>query len=80
LMPQAYDQFPLAWRIGVLGAGRIVRESAGAVRDCVRWLLDDPSGRLRAQELRRHLRRYDSERRVAAILDEVLAGGPARAA
>jgi MGT family glycosyltransferase len=78
-LPQAYDQYPLAGRIEVLGAGRMVLESATSVRDGVRWLLEDPSGTARARELGRHLRRYDGDRRVAAVVDRLLAGGPARA-
>jgi MGT family glycosyltransferase len=77
-LPQAYDQFPLAWRMQVLGAGRIVKESAGSVRDGLRWLLEDPSASARARELARHLRHYDSDRRVGAVLNQVIAGGPAR--
>jgi MGT family glycosyltransferase len=78
-MPQAYDQFPLAWRVEVLGAGRIVQETAGSIREGARWLLDDRSATLRTAELSRHLRNYDGERRVAQMLDRVLSAEAAAA-
>jgi MGT family glycosyltransferase len=79
-LPQAYDQYPLAYRVQDLGASRVVMETPTSVRDGLRWLLEDPSGSARARELGGHLRRYDGDGRVAAVLDRALAGGPARAA
>ena len=42
-IPQAYDQFPLAGRIDLLGAGQVTEEDPEAIRDAVRWLLADES-------------------------------------
>src|SRR5205807_4235702 len=64
-MPQAFDQFPLADRIELLGAGRIVWEEPEAIRAGVRWLLLDELPRSRANDLGEHLATYDGESRVA---------------
>ena len=72
-MPQAYDQFPLTGRVEQLGAGRVIEESPLAIREGVRWLLEDPGPRSRARELGEHLLSYDGEGRVAEVLERVLA-------
>jgi MGT family glycosyltransferase len=72
-MPQAYDQFPLAGHVEVLGAGRVVREDPDDIRAGLRWLIEDDAPRKRAQELGEHLANYDGERRVDEIFSRVLA-------
>jgi len=74
LMPQAWDQWPLAGRVEGLGAGLIVEESPDAVRTAARWLLEDGSVAARARELGGHLANYDGESRLADTVDRVLAG------
>lgn len=76
-MPQAYDQFPLAGHVDVLGAGRVVGEDPAAIRAGVRWLVEDERPRARAQELGRHIAEYDGESRVAAVVERVLADNAA---
>ena len=73
VIPQAYDQFPLAVRIQELGAGRYVAEDAAEIRAAVRWFLEDESPRARAREVARHLAEYDGESRVAALVERALA-------
>jgi MGT family glycosyltransferase len=77
LIPQAWDQWPLAGRVEGLGAGLIVEESPEAVRTAARWLLDEPSVAARAAELGEHLRRYDGERVLAGAVERALAGSAA---
>ncbi len=72
-MPQAYDQFPLTARVEQLGAGRVIEESPLAIREGVRWLLEDAGPRSRARELGEHLLSYDGEGRVAEVVERVLA-------
>lgn len=72
-IPQGFDQFPLAGRVQVLGAGLQVSEDPAEIRDGMRWLLNDPSPTARARELGDHLAHYDGEGRVAAVFDRVLA-------
>jgi MGT family glycosyltransferase len=72
-LPQAADQFAMARRVELLGAGGTVNEAPAAVRAGVRWLLDDRIPRARAGELGQHLTHYDSERRVAEVVEQVLA-------
>ncbi|MFL5780486.1 MAG: nucleotide disphospho-sugar-binding domain-containing protein [Thermoleophilaceae bacterium] len=74
LMPQAWDQWPLAGRVEGLGAGLIADESADAVRTAARWLLEDDRITARARELGRHLAGYDGAGRVADAVDHVLDG------
>ena len=74
LIPQAWDQWPLAGRVEGLGAGLIVEESADAVRTAARWLLDDPSIAARAATLGEHLAHYDGERVLTGAIERVLAG------
>jgi MGT family glycosyltransferase len=74
LMPQAWDQWPLAGRVEFLGAGLIAEESPQAVRTAARWLLDDDHVAERVEELGRHLAHYDGEARVMGAVDRVLAG------
>ena len=77
LVPQAYDQFPLAGQIELLGAGKVAEEDPAAIRDGVRWLLEDEAPGARARELGRHLAEFDGEGRVATAVEEVLAAGAA---
>ena len=67
-VPQAYDQFPLAGQIDLLGAGRVTDEDPVAIRDAVRWLLEDEAPQARAREFGRHLVEFDGEGRVAAVV------------
>jgi UDP:flavonoid glycosyltransferase YjiC (YdhE family) len=76
-IPQGFDQFPLAGRVTELGAGRVVSEDPGEIRDSLRWLLEDPSPTARARELGEHLAHYDGEGRVTAVFDRVLADNAA---
>jgi len=73
VIPQAYDQFPLAVRIEELGVGRGAAEDPMEIRAAVRWLLEDESPRARARELAQHLAQYDGESRVAALVERALA-------
>jgi MGT family glycosyltransferase len=73
LRPQAYDQFPLAQQVELLGAGREVEEDPAAFRDGVRWLLADDAPHARAREIGKHLADFDGEGRVAAVVERVLA-------
>jgi UDP:flavonoid glycosyltransferase YjiC (YdhE family) len=73
VIPQAYDQFPLAGRIHELGVGRRVDEDPAEIRNAVRCLLADESPRRRAGELARHLADYDGESRVRSVVEQVLA-------
>jgi MGT family glycosyltransferase len=77
LMPQAWDQWPLAGRVEGLGAGLIVEESPDAIRTAARWLLEDDGVAARVGELGRHLAHYDGESRLADAVDRVLAENPA---
>jgi MGT family glycosyltransferase len=72
-IPQAYDQFPLAGRMSVLGAGRTSGEDPREIRAGVRWLVMDKMPRARAEYLRDQLLAYDGQRRVAEAVDGVLA-------
>jgi MGT family glycosyltransferase len=72
-LPQAYDQFPLAWRIAGLGAGSVLEENSESVRQGVLWLLEDEGPTLRARELRESLLNFDGAGAVAALLNEALA-------
>lgn len=72
LVPQAFDQFPLAGRVEGLGAGLVVEETPAAIRSAVRWLIDDETVQARTREIARHLISYDGERRVAEIVSRVL--------
>jgi MGT family glycosyltransferase len=71
-IPQAYDQFPLTLRVEQLGAGRVIQESPAAIRDGVRWLLEDDGPRTRARELGENILGYDSDARVAEVIERVL--------
>jgi demethyllactenocin mycarosyltransferase len=72
LLPQAFDQFPLAQRIERLGAGLVIDEMPAAVRTAARWLVEDDVVHARARELGEHLAAYDGESRVAAVVGRVL--------
>ena len=72
LLPQAFDQFPLAQRIERLGAGLVVDEVPAAVRTAARWLVEDEVVHARTRELGQHLAAYDGESRVAAVVGRVL--------
>jgi demethyllactenocin mycarosyltransferase len=72
LIPQAFDQFPLAQRVERLGAGLVVDETAIAVRTAARWLVADEDVHACASELGRHLAAYDGESRLAAVVGRVL--------
>lgn len=72
LVPQAWDQFPLAGRVERLGAGLVVEEDPEAIRSAVRRLLGDGTFAARAHEIGQHLESYDGERRVASVLERVL--------
>jgi MGT family glycosyltransferase len=71
-IPQAFDQFPLARNVKLLGAGVIANEEPTEIRDAVRSLLDGAEARASARELGEHLLRYDGERRVAEVIEQVL--------
>ena len=72
LIPQAFDQFPLAQRIERLGAGLVVDETPMAVRTAARWLLQDEDVLACTRDLGRHLAAYDGESRLAAVVGRVL--------
>ena len=74
LIPQAWDQWPLAGRVEGLGAGLIAEEYPDAIRTAARWLLQDAAVATRVQELGEHLEHYDGEARLTDALDQVLAG------
>jgi MGT family glycosyltransferase len=89
VVPQAFDQFPLAARVERLGAGLVVEETSAAFQSAVRWLVDDETVQARTGELGQHLASYDGESRVAEIVSRVLeadaapngavaSGGPTR--
>jgi MGT family glycosyltransferase len=80
LMPQAFDQFPLASRIERLGAGLVVDETPAAVRTAARWLVEDETVQARTRELGQHLASYDGESRVAAVVERVLSESAALSA
>jgi demethyllactenocin mycarosyltransferase len=80
LVPQAFDQFPLAQRIERLGAGLVIEETSSAIRSGVRWLIKDETLQARARELGQHLAAYDGESRVAAVIGRVLADSAALSA
>jgi MGT family glycosyltransferase len=71
-LPQAYDQFPLAWRIAGLGAGSVLEESPESVRQGVLWLLEDDGPTRRAQQLREMLLSFDGPGNVATVVQEAL--------
>ncbi len=73
MIPQAYDQFPLTWRVEQLGAGRVVQEDPSEIRDTLRWVLEDERPTTRARELGRHLADYDGKGKVAEVVENVLA-------
>jgi MGT family glycosyltransferase len=79
-IPQAYDQFPLAWRVDQLGAGAVAAEDPANIRAGIRWLIEDESPTKRANELAQHLVDFDGEARVAALIEGVLAGDEALSA
>jgi MGT family glycosyltransferase len=72
LVPQAFDQFPLAGRVERLGAGLAVDETPAAIRSAVRWLVRDETMQARTREIGRRLASYDGDSRVAAIVSRVL--------
>lgn len=76
-IPQAFDQFPLAGTVALLGAGRVAKENTEEIREGVRWLLLDELPRARADDLGEHLASYDGETRVAEIVERMLAGSSA---
>jgi MGT family glycosyltransferase len=71
-MPQAYDQFPLARSVELLGAGLIAEEEPIEIREAVRLLLHSEKASARARELSEHLAHYDGERRVTEVIERVL--------
>jgi MGT family glycosyltransferase len=76
-LPQAFDQFSLARRVGQLGAGLTVDEDPLAIRGAVHLLLQSDKARERTRMLSTHLTEFDGEVRVAQILDYALSGGTA---
>lgn len=73
-VPQAYDQFSLAERVELLGAGVVAQGEPAAVRAAVLSLLGDARARGRAMQMAERLVRYDGAARVAAIVERVAAG------
>jgi len=73
-LPQAYDQFSLSERVELLGAGVVAQGEPAAVRAAVLSLLGDARARGRTAQLAEHLRRYDGEARLAAIVERVAGG------
>jgi len=71
-LPQAFDQFPLAHSVELLGAGVLALERPEEIRGAVRLLLGSGKARARARQLSVHLAGYDGERRVAALIKRVL--------
>ena len=80
LVPQAFDQFPLAQRVERLGAGLVVEENPAAIRAGARWLVKDDPVHTRTRELGQRIASYDGEGRVAAVVRQVLAGSAALSA
>lgn len=76
-IPLGSDQSSWARRVAHLGAGEVVEMWPSAVRDAVRWMLQDRTAAARAQELGERLLRYDGEARVASIVERELAGAAA---
>ena len=72
-IPQALDQFPLSYRIELLGAGVTSQEEPRAIREAVQLVLAGGKARARALELREHLINYPGQQRVGAVIEEVLA-------
>jgi UDP:flavonoid glycosyltransferase YjiC (YdhE family) len=72
LIPQAFDQFPLAQRIERLGAGLVVDETSAAIRTAARWLVQDEDVLACTRDLGRRLASYDGESRLAAVVARVL--------
>jgi UDP:flavonoid glycosyltransferase YjiC (YdhE family) len=72
-IPQALDQFPLSYRVELLGAGVTSQEDPRSVREAVELVLEGGKARARALELRDHLIDYPGEQRVGSVIDQVLA-------
>ena len=70
--PQAYDQFPLAQSIELLGAGVITDEHPHDIRDAVDLLLHSQKAHNRTQELAQHLAHYNGEDAVAELIETAL--------
>ncbi|HEX4110713.1 MAG TPA: glycosyltransferase [Solirubrobacteraceae bacterium] len=79
-LPQAYDQFPLTGRLHELGVARVVSETPQAIRDGVRWALEDPAPARLTRELGQRVLAYDGERRVRELVEQTLAHGAAHEA
>jgi MGT family glycosyltransferase len=71
-LPQAFDQFELAQRVEMLGAGLICEQTPDQIRAAVRSVIESAEMRRRAAGLREHLASYDGERRVREVIDRVL--------
>jgi MGT family glycosyltransferase len=72
IVPQAFDQFPLAGSVAILGAGRVAQENVESIRAGLRWALYDELPRARAADLAEHLANFDGERVVAETIAHVL--------
>ena len=73
-LPQAFDQFPLAWAVERLGAGVIAEEDPFAIREAVRLLLDSEKAQDSARELAEHLAEYPGEARLAELIERITVG------
>jgi MGT family glycosyltransferase len=72
-VPQAFDQFPLAWAVTKLGAGVIVEEEAFEIREAVRLLLESDRAHASARELAEHLLAYPGEALLAELMERLAA-------
>jgi MGT family glycosyltransferase len=75
-LPQAFDQYPLARRVGQMGAGVTVDEDPTAIRGGVRLLLQSDKAQDRTRRLSSHLVEFDGEKRVSQIIDRALTDSP----
>ena len=78
-LPQHSDQFDWVRRVCELGVGERVEQTAEAIREGVRRVLEDAGRRGRTREVGEHLASFDGEARVAAVMERLLGrGGAAR--
>jgi len=73
VLPQAFDQFPMARAISNLGIGVGADEEPFEVREAVRLLLESDKAQTAAREVSQHLLEYPGEARVAEVIERMLA-------
>ena len=72
-IPQGADQYSWSERVQAVGAGELSDATAGAIRVSVDRALSGEDMRCRAREIGEELACYDGERRVAELIERVLA-------